>query len=249
MPESLAGRRSWGLAFLGLTPAAVLVVVILLQGHQLTSGHTPPVCVGTAGAAAGLASKLARCVTAVRSHLASIAHSETVALEYGWIGAALLALIGLAAGASALIALGEFTRRARDARRGRGPVEASDVVSRARTSDDARDRERLVASCLDLADLSQSAALRERVLDALADVGVTPVQARRGEPFDPARHHAVGRTPTADARRHNRISDVQREGYTDRGHPLRYPDVLVFQADTQSAHEARADHTTTGGFA
>ena len=76
-----------------------------------------------------------------------------------------------------------------------------------------------------------SEALREQLLDALATVGVTPIDASIGEEFDSSRHHAVGRVVTNDPGSHNRVAGTERYGYVDRGKRLRYPDVLVFNAN------------------
>ena len=76
-----------------------------------------------------------------------------------------------------------------------------------------------------------SDALREQLVDALADAGVTPVDVPAGEPFDSSRHHAIGRLDTADPARHNLVARTERSGFVDRGKRLRYPDVVVFSAN------------------
>ena len=97
-----------------------------------------------------------------------------------------------------------------------------------------RDRSILVRACVEVNDAIPSAALAEQLADALAEVGVTQVEVAAGEPFDSAHHHAVGRVGTRDRGRHNLVARTDRPGYVDRGRRLRYPDVIVFNADRSS---------------
>jgi molecular chaperone GrpE (heat shock protein) len=98
-----------------------------------------------------------------------------------------------------------------------------------------RDRATLIKACLDVSDLLDSDALREQILDALAEVGVRPVVVAAGEPFDSSRHRAVGTVPTTDAAFHNLVAGTERAGFSDRGRRLRWPDVLVFDTNVEAA--------------
>lgn len=57
-----------------------------------------------------------------------------------------------------------------------------------------------------------------------------------GERFDPARHHAVEVTATADDEQVDRIAEVRRVGYSDRtsGGALRPPEVVVYRVEISS---------------
>jgi hypothetical protein len=103
------------------------------------------------------------------------------------------------------------------------------------TDRERRDRAILVRACLDVSDLLESEALREQILDALADVGVSPVLVAAGEPFDSSRHRAVGTVPTSDAAFHNLVAGTERPGFADHGRRLRWPDVLVFDSNMEVA--------------
>src|SRR5215471_8103457 len=54
-----------------------------------------------------------------------------------------------------------------------------------------RDRDVLVAACIDACDSVTSQAIRQRLLEALAEVGVTAVDVPAGTRFDPAEHRAA----------------------------------------------------------
>ena len=94
------------------------------------------------------------------------------------------------------------------------------------------DRERLVEVCADLADRlrDRQPALYKALARDLRSVGVT-VEAPDGEPFDAARHHAVGTEPAPDASRHLTIAETMRLGYTDRDAQVRPPEVIVYRSD------------------
>jgi molecular chaperone GrpE len=94
----------------------------------------------------------------------------------------------------------------------------------------ARDRQVLVKACVEVSDVVSSAALRSQLVDTLADVGVTPIQVRVGERFDPARHRAVDRVVTDDQALDDLVAETERPGYSDRGARLRLPEVLVYSA-------------------
>jgi len=104
-----------------------------------------------------------------------------------------------------------------------------------RDADSERDRAILIKACIEVADLLDSDALREQLLDALAEIGVRPVVVAPGEPFDSSRHRAVGRLPTPDAESHNLVVGTERAGFFDHGRRLRWPDVVVFDAGVEVA--------------
>jgi hypothetical protein len=95
----------------------------------------------------------------------------------------------------------------------------------------ARGRSALITACIEVSDRVESAALREQLMDALADAGVTAVDVPEGDYFDPSCHRAVGRIHTPDRHCHNRVATTERTGFMDRDRRLRCPDVLVFNAD------------------
>ena len=84
---------------------------------------------------------------------------------------------------------------------------------------------------MEVSDTVSSDALREQLVDVLAEAGVTRIEVAGGERFDSSRHRAVGRVGTSDDTSHNRVAKTTRPGYVDRGKRLRYPEVLVFNAD------------------
>lgn len=94
------------------------------------------------------------------------------------------------------------------------------------------DRERLVEVCADLADRlrDRQPAIYKALARDLQSVGVT-VEAPDGEPFDGARHHAVGAEPAPDASKHLTIAETMRLGYTDRDRQVRPPEVIVYRSD------------------
>lgn len=104
-----------------------------------------------------------------------------------------------------------------------------------RTDHAERERATLIKACVDVSDLLESDALREQILDALAEIGVLPVVVAAGEPFDSSRHRAVGTVPTPDAAFHNLVAGTERAGFSDHGRRLRWPDVLVFDANVEVA--------------
>ena len=112
-----------------------------------------------------------------------------------------------------------------------GPQKAAIAEDRGREQVRA-DRERLVEVCADLADRlrDRQSALYKALARDLGSVGVT-VEAPDGEPFDAARHHAVGTEPTPDASRHLTIAETMRLGYTDRDTQVRPPEVIVYRSD------------------
>ena len=89
------------------------------------------------------------------------------------------------------------------------------------------DRGALVSALVELSDLLDSAALREKASRALAAAGVTSLDAT-GERFDAARHRAVNRIPAPDSAHHAQVAETERVGYSDRGHVIRPPEVRVY---------------------
>jgi len=93
-----------------------------------------------------------------------------------------------------------------------------------------RQRLALIEVCIEVSEQLDSLMLRERLEDALADVGVEPYEPD-GERFDPALHDAVGRRPTGDPALDGLVADRQRPGYRDGLTDLRLPQVLVCRHD------------------
>lgn len=89
------------------------------------------------------------------------------------------------------------------------------------------DRGALVSALVDLSDLVDSAALREKASSALVEAGVTSMDVT-GARFDPSRHRAVNRIPAPDRAHHAQVAETERPGYSDRGHVIRPPEVLVY---------------------
>lgn len=107
--------------------------------------------------------------------------------------------------------------------------------SGARDDGAARDRAILITACIEVGDVVDSDAVRERLLDALDEVGVRPVVVAAGEPFDSSRHRAVGTASTPDAASHNLVAGTERAGFSDHGRRLRWPDVVVFDSSLEVA--------------
>ena len=97
----------------------------------------------------------------------------------------------------------------------------------------------LIDFCVDLEDLLEQPALREKAHRALTRVGVDLVDPT-GEVFDAERHCAVGSVETSDPALHDRIASVERLGFVDRGRELRLPDVKVWRLRSGGAPEEEA---------
>ena len=91
------------------------------------------------------------------------------------------------------------------------------------------ERRRLIDAAIEVVDQLDSAMLRERLHDALEDVGVHPISAD-GEVFDHRRHRATGAAPPDDPAQDGRVAVTQRLGYQDRDQVLRPPEVVVFRS-------------------
>jgi len=95
----------------------------------------------------------------------------------------------------------------------------------------APDRANLVRTCIYVRDRVTSTALASRLDQALAEVGVNPVEPT-GERFDPSHHEAGGALATTDDQLVGTIAAVEAPGYSDRGVLLRPPVVTVYQRRT-----------------
>jgi hypothetical protein len=93
-----------------------------------------------------------------------------------------------------------------------------------------RDRRQLLEACMELSDRLSNEALRQRLLAAMAGVGVEPIDPD-GEVFDPERHHAIFRTPASNSSQHGRVASTERLGFADRGKIIRRPEVAVFREE------------------
>ena len=93
----------------------------------------------------------------------------------------------------------------------------------------ARDRDVLVAACIDVCDAVTSQAVRQRLLGALEDVGVTAVDVPAGTRFDPALHRAADTVMTEVETLAGLVAETERLGFFDRGRRVRWPEVLVYQ--------------------
>jgi hypothetical protein len=230
---------------LGLVPGAVLAIVVLLQGNELS------------------VPTIAQCNAQVVSCVAQFSTERDNALTYGWIGVVVLVLLGpgvILAVALSGVRIGPALEPRQDLvspataelpRRGakapdrpavapgpkRDPHGESRRLGGSANGSLERDRSVLVTACMQVSDLVASDALREQLTDALAEAGVTSIDVPVGEQFDSSRHHAVGMVKTSDKTRHNLVAKTERAGYFDRGRRLRYPDVLVFSAEGVPGNE------------
>jgi molecular chaperone GrpE len=121
-------------------------------------------------------------------------------------------------------------------------VGARPLVSTAEPGEQRRegtdDRDVLVAACIDACDAVTSPAIRQRLLDALAEVGVTAVEVPAGTRFDPASHRAADTLMTEDDTLDGLVVETERLGFVDRGRRVRWPEVLVYQT---TSDPGRAD--------
>jgi hypothetical protein len=111
---------------------------------------------------------------------------------------------------------------------GRSGIDAG--IEAAATADSIADRAFLVGFCVELEDLLERPALKEKVGRALARVGVLRIDPS-GEVFDPDHHCAVGTQPTGEPSRHDVVASVERFGYRDGDRVLQVPDVTVWRYD------------------
>lgn len=96
----------------------------------------------------------------------------------------------------------------------------------------ARDRKRLVEVCIKASDAVTSPGLRKELLDALAASGVVVVEIPAHTPFDPNLHKAADRRLTEHQELEGLVAETERPGFSDHGHRLRWPEVVVYQTDS-----------------
>jgi hypothetical protein len=95
----------------------------------------------------------------------------------------------------------------------------------------AADRQRLVNLCIEAADVLGTGALHQRLIDALAESGVTAVEVPAETPFDPTLHKATDRRMTEREHLVGLVAETERAGFVDHGQRLRWPEVVVYQLD------------------
>jgi len=96
----------------------------------------------------------------------------------------------------------------------------------------------LVAACIEVFDAIGSQALRQQLLRALADAGVSAVEVAPQTRFDPAQHKAADVLLTDDETLVGLVAETERPGFVDRGRRLRWPEVLVYQSGSGRADGA-----------
>lgn len=217
MQRGLRGRGAATLLAVPLLAALVFACAVLVQGATLS---TPSAATVLGKRPVGVSTSAWNGVLRhANQSLAGVASDQNDALAYGWIGVALAAVLG----GSLAVAVSR--------RQAPVSVPPQQFTSRrpARTDTNAeRERSILVEACIEVSDAVSSASLREELLDALERAGVEAVEVRPGEPFDPKRHRAAGRVPTAAPERENLVAETERLGFVDRGRRLRPPRVLVY---------------------
>lgn len=217
MQRGLRGRAMATVLAVALVPAVLFACAVLVQGSKLT---TPSATAVLGKRPAGVSASEWSGVKGNVSHsLAHITSDQNDALAYGWIGVALAALLG---GALAIAVSGRLASAGGSS----APVEARRPASGDTNAE--RDRSILVEACIEVSDAVPSASLREELLEALERAGVQAVEVPPGEPFDPKRHRAAGRVPTAAPERENLVAETELPGFVDRGRRLRPPSVLVY---------------------
>jgi molecular chaperone GrpE len=150
-----------------------------------------------------------------------------------WWTLAVTGVLAAALGAGCCLVV---TRRPRDPDAAGAPARRAARVSRvppipAPASAADADLAALVGSVIEARDLlDPQSVMAQRLGTALARSGVSEF-APIGQPFDPARHHAVDAAPTADPARVDLIAEVQRVGYFDATHMIRPPEVVVFRLE------------------
>jgi hypothetical protein len=216
----------------------VVAVVAVAQGIELA--------IPTAAECRGFKAPVARCLNTVSAE-------GSTALTFAWVGVAALLIGGtcLILGAKRFANLPTAASVSRMRRRSvTDPHNATSTRERLPESERLyrepsqaiphtgeagdqlyRDRLLLIQTCIAVSELVDSPAIREQLDDALEAVGISRLQAARGDPFDPARYKAVGTVPTNDTALQDVIAGLQRVGYADRGKRLNYPEVLVYQVE------------------
>jgi molecular chaperone GrpE (heat shock protein) len=92
-----------------------------------------------------------------------------------------------------------------------------------------------VSACIDAADAVPGLALRQQLIDALAQSGVTSDDVAPETPFDPQQHKAADTRITDQERLAGLVAETERPGFTDRGRRLRWPEVIVYQTESWSS--------------
>jgi hypothetical protein len=191
-----------------LLPAVVFACVVLIQDATLTSPDTKAIAATPAPAGVPAAS-WQRDLDTITRRLSKVSSDQSAAITYGWIGVVLVLMVGAGLGAA-------IVRR------------PADIRARQESSPDAGDRSILIEACIDVSDTVPTVSHRDELIEALARVGVEPVEAKAGEMFDAKRHRAVGRVPTDDPSKQNLIAETERVGFIDHGRRLRYPAVSIY---------------------
>jgi hypothetical protein len=99
-------------------------------------------------------------------------------------------------------------------------------------------RDELVAHCIAQRDQAAEPENDERLMFALAEVGVHPVWVH-GVPFDAQRHESIGRLAAPSAQQHDTVALTEQVGYIDGERILRLPKVVVYRAELGPASGAR----------
>lgn len=217
MQRGPRGRVVATLSAIALVPALVFACAVLAQGAKLS---TPTALAVVGKPPAGVSASVWKGVVHnADQSLAKVSSDQNDAIAYGWIGVALAAVLG---GALAIAVSG------RRAWAGAAPERVESRRQAGTDTNAERDRSILVEACIEVSDVVPSASLREELLEALERAGVQAVDVPRGEPFDPKRHRAAGRVPTAARERENLVAETERLGFVDRGRRVRPPSVLVY---------------------
>ncbi len=90
-------------------------------------------------------------------------------------------------------------------------------------------RSKLIKTCISVYDLMTSEAQREQLRMTLEEVGLTVVEVRSGDRFDPDTQKAIDTVVTSDPRLNNTVAETERPGYKDGDKVLRLPEVLVYR--------------------
>ncbi|MGO9792142.1 MAG: hypothetical protein ACLP8S_22355 [Solirubrobacteraceae bacterium] len=248
-----SGRTKALLGAVAVAPALLMAIVLLVQSSDLSlPGPVPRRLTVTAATIPRRAAGLGQ-ATIERN-------ARNAALTAGWIGVAALLVLGaglawvLAAAVRAAARTGEPDLGGGTVA-GTGPaspaqgVPAQGVPTQGVPTQGAptqgaptqgvpehatRDREVLVAACVDLADVVSSESLRRRLRDALRQAGVRTIEVEAGCAFDPSSSRVVDRVRTEDPGLNNRVAGTERPGYIDRGQRLRMPEVTVYRLEGDS---------------
>ncbi len=236
---------------LAISPAVVMAIVVLVQGSQLSLRRPAPIKVNRVAVVVSVPRPVIalqqRVARAQQDRVALENSARSNALSTGWIGVALVLLLGL--GLAWALSRSLSAAAAADPGGGRPPA-AEPPVGAAAASEPraattaaaepqtdgaggpaARDREVLVRACVELSDSLTSEALSRRLRDALHRAGVQAVLVDEGAAFDATHARIVDRVPTDDPALDNRVAGTERPGYVDRGRILRVPEVMVYKLE------------------